>query len=210
MKKTALTLSFPAYLVSDDHRSPVKHSFTRSCSNGRALSANLRANAEYAWMGRAPKACATGSHQRHGAGDNLPQPCQGCHHRTITLGAKAQYVSIVCETDYAYLLRWKWTFARSSPKFGYGIYGRRSIRVCGQNVTILLSRVILNRAIGGPPSELHTADHFNNATLDNRRCNLRWATPREQRQNRANLKGTERKQYVSNAFENSADDAPPF
>lgn len=65
------------------------------------------------------------------------------HTRTITVGARTQYVVKVSPEDYDFLMQWKWTFAVSHPGYGGLVYARRSERVGDRNVTILMHRVIL-------------------------------------------------------------------
>lgn len=103
----------------------------------------------------------------------------------IVIGARAQYETRVSFEDYAYLLGFKWTFARSH-KGGELIYARRSVwcpaRRC--NVTVLMHHVVMERAELLRPTPEHTADHENGDSLDNERENLRWLTPEQQMRNR--------------------------
>jgi len=104
--------------------------------------------------------------------------------RTITIGARTQYVTRVSDEDYDFLMQWKWTYAVSHPKGGL-VYARRSLRVGDQNVTVLMHRVIIDRMGIVRPSLLHFVDHENGHSLDNRRVNdagcvqLRWLTNKE-------------------------------
>jgi hypothetical protein len=60
------------------------------------------------------------------------------------------------------------------------IYARRSISTPSGNVTVLMHRVVITERMGiARPSERHFVDHKNGDPLDNRRCNLRWLTAKE-------------------------------
>jgi hypothetical protein len=113
--------------------------------------------------------------------------------RTITIGARTQYVVKVSAEDYDFLMQWRWTYA-VSHKGGRLIYARRSIRCGDGNVTILMHRVVIERMGLERPSERHFVDHENGDSLDNRRVNdeelqqLRWLTPAE---NMANQRGVQ-------------------
>lgn len=100
--------------------------------------------------------------------------------RLITIGRTRQYETMVSDEDYDYLTQWLWTFAVSHPK-GSLIYARRSIRVGGANITILMHRVIMVERMGLPrPSVKHTVDHDDGQSLNNQRENLFWRTGIEQ------------------------------
>lgn len=103
--------------------------------------------------------------------------------RIISIGAQAQFQVKVSGVDYDALIQNRWTFTRSSLR-GRSIYARRHIRRAGSRITLLMHRFILETLMGlAPPSENHTGDHINGDTLDNRRENLRWLTPSQQRKN---------------------------
>jgi hypothetical protein len=99
--------------------------------------------------------------------------------RTITCGRSRQFVTYVSDEDYDYLQQWLWTFA-VSHKGGELIYIRRSVRSGDSNVTILMHRVVLERALGPPPTRRHTGHHGDGDALNNQRPNLTWRTPKEQ------------------------------
>lgn len=100
--------------------------------------------------------------------------------RIITIGRSRQFETVVDDADYDYLTQWLWTFAVSHPK-GSLIYARRSIKVNGANVTVLMHRVIIIERMGLPrPSEWHTVDHDDGKSLNNQRHNLFWRTGEEQ------------------------------
>src|SRR5579862_4885499 len=96
-------------------------------------------------------------------------------YRTITVGARTQFVVKVSPEDYDFLMQWKWTFARSHGPWSGLIYARRSIRAPdGSNETILMHRVIIVERMGlERPSDKHFVDHDNDDSLDNRRVNDR-------------------------------------
>jgi hypothetical protein len=104
--------------------------------------------------------------------------------KTITIGARTQYVVKVSAVDYDFLIQWRWTYA-VSHKHGGLVYARRSIRSGGANVTILMHRVVIERMGLVRPSDRHFVDHENGDSLDNRRANdqglqqLQWLTTAE-------------------------------
>ena len=108
-------------------------------------------------------------------------------YRTITIGARTQYVVKVSTEDYDWLMQWRWTYAVSHPRHGGLVYARRSERIGDGNVTILMHREIIIKRMGvARPSENHFVDHENGDSLDNRRVvgirrgpQLRWLTPKE-------------------------------
>jgi hypothetical protein len=75
--------------------------------------------------------------------------------RTITIGRSRQFDVAVSDEDYDYLQQWLWTYAFSHPG-GSLVYARRSIRVSGESVTILMHHVVLERMGKGRPSDAHT------------------------------------------------------
>jgi hypothetical protein len=103
--------------------------------------------------------------------------------RTIRIGARGQYRVVVDAIDYAWLSQWKWTFTRSSWRYGTRIYAQRCVRRDGRQATLYMHRAILERTHRRQPSRTHTCDHRDNDSLDNTRRNLAWATPSEQSSN---------------------------
>jgi len=102
----------------------------------------------------------------------------------ILIGARGQYETRVSVEDYAYLLGYKWTFARSH-KGGELIYARRSVWTPGYgNRTVLMHHVVMERAGLARPSDDHTADHEDGDSLNDTRDNLRWLTAEQQMRNR--------------------------
>lgn len=53
----------------------------------------------------------------------------------------------------------------------------------------------LHREVANPPIGLWV-DHINRDKLDNRSCNLRWVTPKENAQNRPSVSYVDRKQFA--------------
>lgn len=91
--------------------------------------------------------------------------------------------ALVDPEDYALVVKMQWSLHSDGKT---KLYARCLRRVSGRRRAIYLHRVIAELRISRP-SSLHTyVDHVNGDGLDCRRCNLRWATPRE---NRLNLRG---------------------
>lgn len=85
------------------------------------------------------------------------------------------YVALVDDDDYEYINQWKW-FAQD--QHGRGHYAARNIYPNGKARLLLMHRIILN-----PPINM-VVDHINHNTLDNRRCNIRVVSHRENQCNR--------------------------
>jgi hypothetical protein len=88
--------------------------------------------------------------------------------------------SLVEAEDLAHLQRWKWQFL-ANDRTGYAVREFRADD--GRRVTIYLHRLVMR----AQPGEI--VDHINGDGLDNRRANLRLATPS---QNGANRPGVAR------------------
>lgn len=82
--------------------------------------------------------------------------------------------AIVDDADYEWLNQWKWSCATN----GYAVR-----RIPGTNKIVLMHREIM-----GNPKGVYV-DHINRDTLDNRRANLRTATPAQSIRNTRARKG---------------------
>jgi hypothetical protein len=107
---------------------------------------------------------------------------------TIYLGNRNQYQTEVSDEDYAYLIQWKWNYKISRCRNGRKVYARRGggrdKKTGCTRPTILMHNVILARMGLPKPSDVHTAEHADRDSLNNRRVNLGWASPSEQSRNR--------------------------
>lgn len=100
--------------------------------------------------------------------------------RTIKL--TKGYEATVDDEDYDFLMQWKWYAARTPY-----IYAVRNSYEKGKQ-----RRVFMHRILCGTPDDLFT-DHRNADTLDNRKENLRVATPAQNAWNRAAVRGSSSK-----------------
>jgi hypothetical protein len=62
---------------------------------------------------------------------------------------------------------------------------------------LFLHREILLRAEGPPPDPSWVGDHINGDTLDNRRCNLRWASKSLNAQNTVRFRNATLARYAA-------------
>jgi len=103
----------------------------------------------------------------------------------FVVGKRKRFVVTVSAEDYEFLTRHKWNYKISR---GGNVYARRGGGIKKSTgelyQTILMHRVVCERAHGPAPSPEHTPDHRNRKTLDNRRKNLVWATKSEQEKNK--------------------------
>lgn len=90
------------------------------------------------------------------------------------------YEAIIDATDAPLADRGPWCVTHSGRKPGQKpkAYAQRQEGGRTARQKILLHRLILDA-----PEDMHV-DHINGDTMDNRRCNLRLATPRQNQQNR--------------------------
>jgi hypothetical protein len=106
----------------------------------------------------------------------LPLPLDG---ETVEIPLTRGYVAIVDAKDADLAeLKWYAHFSGNSP------YAQRRQPEGMRPKTILLHRVILGRMLGRKLVSAEIADHINRNTLDNRRSNLRLATPQQNQQNK--------------------------
>jgi hypothetical protein len=98
--------------------------------------------------------------------------------------------TVVDEIDYEWAIRFLWRLKKSSDRSR----GKAQVPyvvtmlprpVNPNRISTFLHKEICFRAYGPPPSPLHTiGDHEDGDTMNNRRGNLHWATPRMNRANR--------------------------
>lgn len=109
------------------------------------------------------------------AGDLFASPW-----RRIILSEKRDVWCLVDAEDYDFLTQWGWNIGwhRNTP---WKFYAKRNIGP--ERATVYMHREILIRALPREidRAESHHADHINGQSLYNRRANLRWLTPAENR-----------------------------
>ena len=85
--------------------------------------------------------------------------------------------------DYAWVTQWRWSFQRTSWRYGANIYARRCEWAGGRKVAISMHTEILIHRMGLLRPPKHTGEHRDTNTLDNTRRNLAWATRSQQNAN---------------------------
>lgn len=89
----------------------------------------------------------------------------------------------VDEEDYLFFVQWRWHPVPNSR--GKKLYLRRSVGRAETSRPLYLHVAIHRRREIIPPTRKHTmVDHIDGDSLNCRRENLRWATPRFNRMNR--------------------------
>ncbi len=106
----------------------------------------------------------------------------------------------VDDEDYDWLMQWKW-FAQPNKKTWYagrwvsirGLYDTDPSRFgLPRRIRTTMSRQIM----GLCSDDCRVVDHINHKTLDNRRCNLRICTQKQNIWNRQKRTGTKLSQYI--------------
>ena len=102
--------------------------------------------------------------------------------RIVTLSEKNDVWCLVDAVDYTWLSEVNWNVSFGS-RTRWQLYAKRNIG--RDRATVRMHREILLCADPRPSEEVATlhGDHINGQTLDNRRANLRWLTPEENRAN---------------------------
>ncbi|MGJ5163199.1 HNH endonuclease [Bradyrhizobium sp. HKCCYLR1051] len=104
--------------------------------------------------------------------------------RKILLSARDDIWTLVDAQDHAWLSQWTWNVWHGGARGKWKRYAKRNIGP--DRATVRMHREIMMRA---EPRSIrfmacHHVDHINGNALDNRRANLRWATPRQNAANR--------------------------
>lgn len=89
-------------------------------------------------------------------------------------------VALVDDEDWEELSKYKW-YARWDKKLK-SFYAIRNIRLNGKKTSLMIHRQIMKLCKG----DKRQVDHVNHNTLDNRKCNLRIVTNRQNLWNRKN------------------------
>jgi hypothetical protein len=100
--------------------------------------------------------------------------------RRVTLSVRHDIWCLVDADDYDWIIlkNWNWGWHTKTP---HKYYAKRNIGPARS--TVYLHREIMARVCDPPAPGLHV-DHRNGQSLDNRKANLRWVTPRENIANR--------------------------
>lgn len=118
--------------------------------------------------------------------DNLPKRRK---RNLITTDEVRQIATIHCRNgnvlidldDLQWVRHFRWFIDRTRTQgSSCAGRGRRYARTTIHGRLVRLHRFLM----GPPPSPTHVVDHISGDSLDNRRRNLRWATPKENAQNR--------------------------
>lgn len=111
-------------------------------------------------------------------------------YRPIYLDDTGQLFAIVDEIDYAWAVQWRWKWKaskRTKPHHKLKQYAVRSAQIGGRggrHVTLYLHKLVLQRTGKMPPTAAHIiGDHQDGNSLNCRRGNLEWATPKGNREN---------------------------
>lgn len=103
--------------------------------------------------------------------------------RAISLSATEDVWCLVDAIDYPWLIEKTWNVWHSG-RTRWQLYAKRNVGV--DRATVRMHREIMLRHDPLAPdlAASRVVDHINGCTLDNRLCNLRWATHAENRANR--------------------------
>lgn len=101
--------------------------------------------------------------------------------RRLDLSERHNIWCIVDADDYDWIVahRWNWGWHRNTP---WKHYAKRNVGAARS--TVYLHREILQRADPREDAAAWHGDHCNGQSLDDRKANLRWLTPRDNARHR--------------------------
>jgi hypothetical protein len=117
-------------------------------------------------------------------GPATPLDLEATPWRRILLSAREDIWTLVDAQDHAWLSRHTWNVWHGGARGCWKRYAKRNVGA--DRATVRMHREIMMLKEPRSPRFMatHHVDHINGNALDNRRANLRWATPRQNAGNR--------------------------
>jgi hypothetical protein len=100
--------------------------------------------------------------------------------RLLLLSERLHIWTLIDAEDWPWVIECRWNYGWHN-KTPWKYYAKRNVGPARS--TVYLHREILTRVEASGAGDGMHGDHINGQSLDNRRCNLRWATPTDNRRN---------------------------